>query len=123
MRPWTSSAAAAAGSRRTPRRRPATSVRERDALDTLVEHDLAVERAVHRALGRDDAQALDLVLAQPLREPHDEVEAGRAAALGGGVVARDLYAADVPALALGVHLHRDRGARGERRREQFERLG
>jgi len=40
---------------RTARRRRATSVRERDALDTLVEHDLAVERAVHRALRRDHA--------------------------------------------------------------------
>ena len=63
MRPWTSSAAASAGSSRTERSARASSVRERDALDTLVEHDLAVERAVHGALGGDDAQALDLLVA------------------------------------------------------------
>src|SRR5215210_8473298 len=79
MRPWTSSRAASSGSRSAPRRRCATSVRERDALDTLVEHDLAVERPVHRALGGDHAQALDLLLAELLREAHDEVEAGGAA--------------------------------------------
>src|SRR3954469_20645788 len=76
IRPCTSSAAAASGSRRTARSRWATSVRERDALDTLVEHDLAVERAVHRALRGDDAQPLDLILAQGVGEAHDEVEAG-----------------------------------------------
>src|SRR3954464_14805687 len=123
MCPSTSSAAAASGSRRTARSRSATSVRERDALDTLVEHDLAVERAVHRALGGDDAQALDLVLAEGVGEAHEQLEAGRAAALGGRVVAGDLDAADVPALALGVHLHRDGGARREARGEQLEGLG
>src|SRR6185312_6425227 len=123
MRPCTSRAAAASGSRRTARRRWATSVRERDALDTLVEHDLAVERAVHRALGGDDAQALDLVLAQPLGEAHDEVEARRAAAVGRGVVARDLDAADVPALADRVHLHRDGRTGREAGGEELERLG
>ena len=34
-----------------------------DELDPLLEHDLAVERPVHRALGRDHAQPLDLLLA------------------------------------------------------------
>jgi hypothetical protein len=91
-------------------------------LDTVVEHDLAVERPVHRALGGDDAQALDLLLAQPLREAHDEVEAGRAAAVGGRVVARHLDTADLPALALGVHLHRHGGTGGEARGEELERL-
>src|SRR5919205_4005498 len=108
MRPWTSSAAAASGSRRTARSRRATSVRERDALDTLVEHDLAVERAVDRALGGDHAELLDLLGAEAVGEAHHEVEARRAAAIGRRVVACDLDAADVPALALGVHLHRDR---------------
>src|SRR3954468_11284650 len=122
MRPCTSSPAAASESRRTPRRRSATSVRERDALDTLVEHDLAVERAVHRALGGDDAQALDLALAERVGEAHDDVEARRAAAVGRRVVAGDLDAARVPALALGVHLHRDGGTGGEAGREQLERL-
>ena len=39
--------------------------------------------------------------------------------LGGRVVAVDLDAGQVPALALPVHLHRDRRARGERRGEQL----
>src|ERR1700750_499926 len=122
MRPCTSSAAASSGSRRTARSRCATSARERDALDTLVEHGLAVERAVDRALRGDDPQLLDLLLAELLGEAHDEVEARGAAAVGGGVVAGDLDAADVPALALGVHLHRDRGTGGEARGEELERL-
>src|SRR3954451_17402973 len=123
MRPCTSSAAAASGSRRTARRRWATSVRERDALDTLVEHDLAVERAVDRALGRDDAEALDLLLAEAVGEAHDDVEAGGAPALGRRVVAGDLDAADLPALALGVHLHRHRRTRGQAGGQQLRRLG
>src|SRR3954470_2095177 len=122
IRPWTSSAAAASGSRRTARRRSANSVREREPLDTLVEHDFAVERAVDRALGGDDAQLLDLILAEDVREAHEEVEAGRTPALGRRVVAGDLDPADVPALALGVHLHRDGGTGGEARGEQLERL-
>src|SRR4051812_15464151 len=113
MRPWTSSAAASAASSRTERSSCASSVRERDALDTLVEHDLAIEGAVHRALGRDDAQALDLLLGQRVGQAQDEAKAGRAPALGGRVLARDLDAADVPALARRVHLHRDRGAGGQ----------
>src|SRR3954451_22812345 len=100
MRPWTSSREASSGSSRAPRRRSATSVRERDPLDTLVEHVLAVERAVHGALGGDHAQALDLVLGEVLGEAHEEVEAGGAPAVAGRVVAGDLDAADVPALAL-----------------------
>src|SRR3954447_13365940 len=123
MRPCTSSAGAASGSRRTARRRWATSVRERDALDTLVEHDLAVEGAVDRALGGDDPQLLDLLGAELLGEAHDEVEARGAAAVGRRVVAGDLDAAQVPALALGVHLHRDGRTGRERGGEQLERLG
>src|SRR3954471_10700462 len=103
MRPWTSSAAASPASRRTERSACASSARERDALDTLVEHDLAVERAVHGALRGDHAQALDLLLAERVGKAHDQVEAGRAAALGRGVVDGVLDVADVPALALGVH--------------------
>src|SRR3954470_21106865 len=123
MRPCTSSAAASPASRRTARSARASSVRERDALDTLVEHDLAVERAVHGALRGDDTQALDLVLAERVREAHDDVEARGAAAVGRRVVAGDLDAADVPALALRVHLHRDGGTGGEAGGEQLERLG
>src|SRR4051794_4260310 len=123
MRPWTSSAAASSASRRTARRRCATSVRERDPLDALVEHHLAVERAMHRALRGDDAQALDLIGAELLGEAHDELEARRAAAVRRRVVAGHLDASDVPTLAVRVHLHRDRGARGEAGGEQLERLG
>src|SRR5512133_93613 len=119
MRPWTSSAAASAASRRTERSLRASSVRERDALDTLVEHDLAVERAVHRALRRDDPQALHLLLVERLGQAQDEAEASGTAALGGRVLADDLDAADVPALARRVHLHRDGGARGQARGQQL----
>src|SRR3954468_732796 len=123
MRPWTSSAAASAGSSRTPSSRARRSARElsreRDALDPLVEHHLALERAVHRALGRDHTQALDLLVVHRVGEAHDEVEPRGTAALGGGVVTGDLDVADVPALALGVHLHRDGGARGQRRRQHL----
>src|SRR3954454_7479677 len=116
MRPCTSSAAASAGSSRTRRSRAAHSslgLREFDKLDVLVEHHLAVERAVDRALGGNHAQALDLLLAQVGREAQREAEAGGAAALGGRVLRLDLDAADVPALALRVHLHGDRGTRRE----------
>src|SRR5205085_5496338 len=43
-----------------------------------------------------------------------EREARRTAALGRGVLACHLDRADVPALAIGVHLEGDRRARGER---------
>src|SRR3954451_2908414 len=123
VRPWTSSAAACSASSRTVLSCVASSAREGGALDTLLEHDLAVERAMHRALRGDDAEALDHLVAQRVGEAHDEVEAGRAAALGRRVVDADLDVADVPALALGVHLHRDRGARREARGEQLLRTG
>src|SRR4029450_13086889 len=119
MRPWTSSDAASPASRRTERRACASSVRERDALDTLAEHDLALERAMHGALRGDDPQALDLLVRERVREPDDESEAGGATALGRRVLARDLDAADVPALARGVHLHGDRGAGGGARVQQL----
>src|SRR5919202_7002346 len=119
MRPWTSSAAASPASRRTERSARASSVRERDALDTLVEHDLAVERPVHRALGGDDAQALDLLVAERVGHPHHDAKARRAAALGRRELARDLDAADVPLLARRVHLHRHRRARGQARSQQL----
>src|SRR5215207_5887060 len=109
MRPCTSSAAASAASRRTARSACASSVRERDALDTLVEHDLAVEGAVHRTLGGDRAQALDLLLGEGVGEAEEDAEAGGAAAFGRRVLARDLDAADVPLLARGIHLHGHRG--------------
>src|SRR3954447_23551754 len=108
MRPWTSSAAASAGSSRTRLRRSAHSslgLGELDALDTLVEHHLAVERPVNRALRGDHAQPLDLLLREVRRQAQREAELRRAAALGGGVLRLDLDAPDVPALALRVHLH------------------
>src|SRR6188472_1356140 len=119
MRPWTSRPATSPGSRRTERSRRATSVRERDPFDTLVEHDLAVERAVHGTLRRDHAQALDLLVAEALGKAHDNAEAGWAAALGRRVLRGHLDPADVPALALGIHLHGHRGAGGEARSEQL----
>ena len=48
-----------------------------------------------------------------------ELELRRAAALGRRVLDVDREAAGVPALALGVHLHRDRRAGGERRGQQL----
>src|SRR3954465_5960524 len=116
VRPCTSSRVASAGSSRTAR---SASGSELDALDTLVEHDLAVERAMHRALRRDDLQALDLLVGQARRHPQRERELRRAAALGGRVLALDLDRAEVPALAIGVHLHRHRRARGEAGGEQL----
>src|SRR3954452_7115881 len=80
---------------------------------------MALEGPLHRALGRDHLQALDLLLAEVRRHPHDQLEAGRAAALGGRVAAVDLQAVAVPAFALGVHLHRHGGTAGQRRREQL----
>ncbi|CAA9531776.1 MAG: hypothetical protein AVDCRST_MAG30-3857 [uncultured Solirubrobacteraceae bacterium] len=74
---------------------------------------------MHRALGGDHLQALDLLRGEVVGHPHDELELRRAAALGRAVVALDLEAFDVPALALRVHLHRDRGAGGERRGQQL----
>src|SRR5919199_508459 len=119
MRPCTSSAAASAASSRTARRRCATSVRERDALDTLVEHDLAVERAVHRALGGDDAQLLDLLPAELVREAHEQVEARRAAALGRRVVACHPAPAAPPPLAGALLPQRPRRTGGQAGREQL----
>src|SRR4051794_23006571 len=122
-RPCTSSAAASAESSRTPRSAAARSSSERDALDTLVEHDLAVERAMDRALGGDHAQPLDLLVAEGLGEAHHEAEAGGRPPLGRRVLGRDLNVADVPALACPVHLHRDRGAGREGGCQQVLRAG
>ena len=43
-------------------------------LDRLLEHDLALEHAVHGALGADLHEALALVLGQLLGEVHDHAE-------------------------------------------------
>src|ERR671918_140916 len=88
-------------------------------LDRLLEHDLALERAVHRALSADLHQPLALIFRQLLWELHGHLEARERAALRGRVVHVDGYFADVPPLPLGVHLHRDRRARGEARGEQL----
>src|SRR3954447_10381419 len=124
VRPWTSSAAASRASSRTPRSASFVNalggVRGRgDALGPLGEHDLALERAVHRALGGDDPQALDLLGRHAGRQPQHEVELRRAPALGRGVLDGHLALGDVPPLAGGVHLHRDRGTRREAGREQL----
>jgi hypothetical protein len=73
---------------------------------------------MHRALRRDLHELLALVLGKLL----DHLELGRRPALGGLVVDVDDDLADVPALALGVHLHRDRRAGGERRGQQLLRV-
>ncbi len=46
-----------------------------DALDTLLEHDLAVEGAMHGALRGDHLQALDLIVVERVGEAHDQLEA------------------------------------------------
>jgi hypothetical protein len=74
---------------------------------------------VHRALGRDLHQLLALLLGQLLRHLHDHVEARGGAALGGFVVHLDRDVVDLPAFALGVHLHRYRGTGGEAGREEL----
>src|SRR3954469_1109885 len=91
-------------------------------LDRLLEHDLALERPVNRALRGDLGEALALLLGELLREAHRHRELGRRAALGRLVVHVDLHVADVPALALGVHLDRDRGAGGEAHGEHLLRV-
>src|SRR4051812_38234703 len=90
--------------------RPAPTSAE---LDRLVEHDLALERAVHRALGRDLHQPLALLLGELLGEAQDQVELGGRPSLSGLVLHLAFHVADVPALAPGVHLDGDRHARGE----------
>ena len=57
---------------------------------------LALQRAVDRALGRDHAQLLDLLLGQVVGHAHDEREAGGAAAVGRGVLDVDLQAVRCP---------------------------
>ena len=62
-------------------------------------------------------------LVRSLGKAQEQLEAGGGAALGGRVLGLDLDTADVPALALGVHLDRDRRAGGEARGEQLLRIG
>src|ERR1700730_2657390 len=92
------------------------------ALDTLEEHDLAVQRAVDRALRGDHPEALDLLLGQVIGQTHDQLEFGRASPLCGAVLDLDLDPTDVPALARGVHLHRDRRTGCEADREKLLRV-
>ena len=63
VRPWTSIASASSGASSAAEESRARS----GQLDPLVEGDLALERAVHGALGGDHAQALDLLLAEVRR--------------------------------------------------------
>jgi hypothetical protein len=74
---------------------------------------------MHRAFGGDGLEARDLFLAQSGRKSQVELEQGRALAIGLLILALDLHVADLPTLALGVHLDRDRRAGGETRREQL----
>ena len=110
------------GARVGPVAAPAGSGGHVDALNALLEHDLAVEHAVDRALRRDHAAGARPDPPEGHREPHHELELRRAAALGGRVLDRDLDVADVPALARRIHLHRDRRARCEADREQLLRI-
>src|SRR6478672_1219510 len=120
MRPCTSSSAASSASRRRGRSAsmvtatPGVALHRGDDLDALVEHDLAVERTVDRALRRDHHEAVDLLLRESIGQADNEREARRTPALRRGVLALDLDRADVPALAVGVHLQRDGRTRGER---------
>src|SRR6185312_17176983 len=70
-----------------------------NALNALLEHDLALQGAVHRALGGDHAELFDLFLGEVVREAHHELELGRAAALGRAVLSVHLDVSDVPSLA------------------------
>src|SRR3977135_1389033 len=120
MRPCTSRSAASSASRRRGRSgstvpaTPGGALHRADDLDALVEHDLAVERAVDRALRGDGHEAIDLLLREPIGEADDEREARRTPALRWGVLDVDLDRTDVPTLAVGVHLQRDGRARRER---------
>ena len=77
---------------------------------------------VDGAVGGDRQQPLALLLVELGRQLRATVEGGRRVAL---VVDLDLdlERAEVPALALGVHLDRDRGAAGEAGGEQLGRAG
>src|SRR3954447_20061749 len=90
-----------------------------EKLELLVEDDFALERAVHRAARDDLHQPLALVLGQLLGQLHRDLEARGGAALGRLVLDVDADVADVPALAVGIHLERDCAARGEARCEQL----
>ena len=88
----------------------------------LVEHDFALEDPVHRALGGDDPQPLDLLLGEVVGELQHHGEARRAPAVGGGELGLDLHSADVPALVGGVHLHRHRRTGGEAGGQELQRV-
>src|SRR5205085_12433453 len=95
------------------------SGRPSDDLDGLLEHDLALQRPVHRALRGDLHEPLALILRQLLGQRDDHAELGRRPALGGLVVHVHRHIPDLPPLALGVHLYRDRRTRRQARREQL----
>src|SRR4051812_33695119 len=125
--PEDSISAASSGVRSSSRRRSGVGVIAPAAarlgqLDRLLEHDLALERAVHRALRGDLGQTLALLLRQLLGQPQRHLELGGRAALGRLVVDVHGHVADVPALALGVHLDRDRRTRGERHGQHLLRV-
>ena len=72
-----------------------------------------------RTLAGDGSQLVQLFLGAAVREAQHEAELGGRAALGRLKLAFDLQVREVPALALGVHLHRDRGAGGNARGQQL----
>src|SRR3954451_12501762 len=86
--------------------------RSLDQLDTIGDADLAVvgQQAMDRTLAGDPMEALDLILRQPVGEPDDDLERPRDARLAVLHLHLDLHLAEVPPLASGVHLGRDRGA-------------
>src|SRR5579862_9005206 len=76
-----------------------------------------------RALRRDYPKLFDLLLAAAVRKPQHDAEVGSGAALGCLVLAIDLEMAEVPSLAVGIHLHGDRSAGGNAGSQQFLRTG
>src|SRR4051794_29437201 len=113
------SSRATRSARSTRSARPAARSAE---LDLLLEHDLALERPVHRALRGDLHEPLALIFGQLLWEAQRQVELRGRAALRRLVVDLALHVADVPALAHRVHLDGDRDARGEAHSEHLLRI-
>src|SRR5436309_6100474 len=86
---------------------PPRRSRASDQLEAIADLDLADQRAVDRALGRDRLQALELILCQLGGNLDHDLEARTAASLARLVIDVDLELAHLPAIALGVHLQRN----------------
>ena len=57
-----------------------------NSLNALLEHHLALERAVDGTFGGDHAESLDLLVGEVVGQAQDQLELGRAAAFGGAVL-------------------------------------